>query len=262
MGPGRTQQPRLDEARQLVVAAMRAQAAQGGLWQEHQQLSWWQSPIAASGANLVVDCGADPHSQLLTRVMALMRWSRRPVGWLIWPDQNPALQHQLLYQRGYRQCEQLWLGSLTPNSAQVCSVSRQVRVVRPFEQLVYASHLQQCHHLGVAYAQLLTATFLNQPDTPSVAFKVFTIRFEGQIVAAITACVLPADPRLGNLLWLGVLPSWRRRGFARTITLQACSWMVALGVQRIHVQASAMAVGLYRSLGFKPYGDLNLWGAD
>lgn len=254
---------RLGEARQLVAAAMRAQAAQGGLWQAHRQMRWWQSPIAASGANLVVDCGLDPQPQVLTRLMALMRWGHRPVGWLVWPDQHADLQQRLLQERGYTHRERLWLGSLTVLSDVCGPMSQLGHVVMPMDQQAYVRYLQHCHQVGFEHAQMLTAAFLAPAKARSPLFKTFAIWMDGVVVAAITACVLPptsAFPCLGNLLWLGVVPAWRRRGFARAITLQACSWIVAQGVDRIHVQATAAAVGLYRSIGFQPHAHLDLWG--
>ena len=73
--------------RQLLRKALAQQQACGGLLLEHQGLCWSSTSWKASGANLVVDAG-----QLQPRRMALMRWmaTRVPVGWLLWPDQQPG----------------------------------------------------------------------------------------------------------------------------------------------------------------------------
>lgn len=261
MGSSLLEQERVLESRQLVLAAMRAQAWQSGLWQEHGSCRWWQSSIAAVGANLVLDCGSDPHSHVLARLMGLMRWNSRPSGWLVWPDQTPSLQRELLRQKGYRCCEQLWLGSLPSDLGPIAPCSDQVGVLRHMDDRpAYVRYLQACHQLDPSHASLLMTAFVQSTNSGTERFKVFVVWLDGRIIAAITACVLPA-PALGHLLWLGVLPAWRRRGLARMITLQACGWLLAMGVHRIHVQASPMAVGLYRSIGFQHHGDLDLWGS-
>ena len=250
------------ESRQLVLAAMAAQAARSGGWQRHQHSCWWQSGLPASGANLVLDCGGQPQRQSLSRLSSLMRWSGGPVGWLVWPDQHPALQRRVLAAAGYRPSEPLWLGVLPSCRELAGSASpREMGVLSGPESAAYVRYLEQCHQIHQAYAQLISATFL--ASAQPAAFKTLAIWREGAIAAAVTAAVqrrADAAPALGHLLWLGVLPAWRRRGLARALTRQACQWLLGLGVERIHVQASPMAVGLYRSLGFTEAGELELWG--
>ncbi len=125
----------------------------------------------------------------------------------------------------------------------------------------YSFYLEQCHRLHARYAQLITTTFLT--SLPSAGFKTLVIWRDGGVVAAITAFLLrasTAEPVLGQLLWLGVLPRWRRQGLASSLTRQACLWLLGMGVERIHVQASSMAKGLYRSHAFTDLGALDLWG--
>ncbi len=258
--------PRVSEARRLVTASMRSQAALAGFWQEYQSFCWWQSGLQAAGANLLLDCGTNPKPASLIRLAVLLRWSAAPVGWLIWPDQSADLQQQLLAQVGFCHRESIWLGFLPAERLDpkpLCAGdSDLIQVLRWSDAVGYAHYLEQCHQICHAYSRLITATFLN-PSPPGM-FKTLGVLKDGAVVASVTAGLMPGvsgSPPLGNLLWLGVLTPWRRRGLARAITEQACTWLMAKGVNRIHVQASPMAVGLYRSLGFRHCGDLALWGA-
>ena len=63
---------------------------------------------------------------------------------------------------------------------------------------------------------------------------------------------------VGGLLWLGVLPVWRRRGFARLVVARAMEWILRYPVVSVQVQAIAMAMDLYQSIGFLCLGDLQL----
>ena len=81
--------------RQLLRKALAQQQACGGLLLEHQGLCWSGTSWEASGANLVVDAGP-----LQQRRLPLMRWMATrplPVGWLLWPDQQPQLQLSLIH---------------------------------------------------------------------------------------------------------------------------------------------------------------------
>ena len=255
----------IGESRRLVIAAMAAQAARTDGWQQHQSSIWWQSGLPASGANLVLDCGRNPHDRALSRLSRLMCWTGNPVGWLVWPDQDPELQQGVLSKVGYRLSEPLWLGVLHHHQELFSCASptdlETIDVLLPHQRVEYCTYLEHCHHLHPRYAQLIANTFLI-PLYPS-SFKTLVIWRDGVVVAAITASFWPpstVQPTLGQLLWLGVLPRWRRQGLARSLTHQACLWLLGMGVERIHVQSSVMATGLYRSLGFSDLGYVDLWG--
>jgi len=258
----------LVQARRLVAACVRAQASYGGLWQRHNNLCWWQTGLPAMAANLVVDCGPKPRHAQLSALAELLVRSRAPAGWLIWPDQQPERQRQLLLRQGFSPRERLWLASLNIQHVEP-EPGSSGSILTSAESEALASLYQACHGIPSGFARLTAQAFLNSPHQlrTFAQLEPSTNGQQPQAVASITACwmrprELQGQGALGGLVWLGTHPAWRRRGYARQLTIQACRWLAAVGVQCIHVQASAMAVPLYRSLGFVENGWLDLWGSD
>lgn len=64
--------------------------------------------------------------------------------------------------------------------------------------------------------------------------------------------------RSGIVIGVYVKPEYRRRGFARELTLACLDWFRMSGVTRIRLQASPYARPLYESLGFKPGVEMRL----
>ena len=64
--------------------------------------------------------------------------------------------------------------------------------------------------------------------------------------------------RSGIILGVYVKPEFRRRGYARALTLAALEWFKENRVNRIRLQASPYARPLYESLGFKPGIEMRL----
>lgn len=267
----------LEQSRDLVAASVQAQAALVGVWQEHGGMAWWLSGLPVMAANLVVVCEPGASDQ---QIEALARWMARrpaPAGWLLWPDQQPSRQQQLLEGCGFRPCERLWLASVAcrhgdqepglwaPSTLQTEAGSS--RVLAAADRAAYGSLLQACHGIPASLAAVVAQAFVN--ERPSVigqgTVHLHTLAFHrnGALLATITAALVcrPAAPPLGGLLWLGTHPSCRRRGLGRLVTAAACRWLAGCGVARIHVQASDAAVTLYRSLGFAEDGWLELWGS-
>lgn len=243
-------------------------------------MGWWLSGLPAMGANLVVTCDVGTTDQ---QIEALARWMAvrpAPAGWLLWPDQRPSRQQELLGGCGFHRCERLWLASLVdargyaraaggddfwvpptlPGDVGPC------RVLVAADRAAYGSLLQSCHGIPASLAAVVAQAFINEQPTAlgqdTARFRTLGCERDGALLASITAVFVcrPAATPLAGLLWLGTHPSCRRRGFGRLVTAAACRWLVGCGVDRIHVQASAAAVSLYRSLGFQEDGWLELWG--
>jgi len=256
----------LDEARDLLAAALQAQAQCVGLWQEWNQLRWWQSGLPAMAANLVLDCGLQPNRSQLRALAQLLARAPSPAGWLIWPDQLPNLQQSVLRGCGFRLCERLWLGEM--DSSQLAglperwpAVSTSCRLLSSVEGEPLARLYGACHQVPPSLAQVAARAFLGDPDQFSTYghFSADGPAKALEPVAAITTC---RRASLGSLLWLGTHPACRGRGYARQVTLAACHGLIQQGVGRVHVQASEAAVPLYGSLGFSHGGWLELWGCD
>ncbi len=61
----------------------------------------------------------------------------------------------------------------------------------------------------------------------------------------------------GEILNLAVLPSWRRKGIARSLLVEALGSISAAGVVEAYLevrQSNEDAIALYRSQGFRPVG--------
>lgn len=272
--------PQVVDARRLVVASVRAQALRKGLWQEHHGMCWWQSGLPAMAGNLVVSCGPTADPRRLQALARLLARSPAPAGWLLWPDQDPERQRPLLEGRGFRRCERIGLASLPMDqrSAAVLGQRGGEPVGLPVAALsdaaapALAGLLQVCHGIPSSLADVVAAAFVMAQPWPvageqagPLRLQTFAAYQDGLPVATITAVLLQLEAGAsavtqGGLLWLGTHPHWRRRGFARQVTLAACRWLQAAGVERIHVQAAAAAHSLYASLGFGDDGWLELWG--
>lgn len=264
----------LAEARVLVAASLRAQSLRAGLWQQWHDLLWWQSGLQAIGANLVVDVGELWSEARLVALAQLMARAAAPAGWLLWPDQQPLGQQAILQAQGFAPCERLWLGLARPQldpawiDDSPSAVSLQVLNSNHTDALT--ALYGRCHGVPQDVAQLVAETFL-APQSGEVSGGALNFRCFAALapvgaggaplpVAAVTACWQPHGLGCGSLLWLGTDPPWRRQGLARSLTRWACHWLADWGVQRVHVQAAAPAVGLYRLLGFEHQGWLELWG--
>lgn len=272
--------PQVVDARRLVVASVQAQARLKGLWQEHHTLRWWQSGLPAMAGNLVVSCGPGADARRLQSLARLLVRFPAPAGWLLWPDQEPERQRPLLERHGFRCCERIGLASLPMDqrSAAVLGQRGGEPVVLPVAVLpdaaapALADLLQVCHGIPSALAVVVATAFVTAQSWPlageqtgTLRLQTFAVSQDGVPVATITAALLNFEAGasavpLGGLLWLGTHPHWRRRGFARQVTLAACRWLQAAGVEHIHVQAAAAARSLYASLGFGDDGWLELWG--
>jgi len=251
-------------------------------------MRWWLSGLPAIAANLLLDAGPDPQAHLVQRLAARLLHFEHPLGWLIWPDQQPHRQRAVLTDVGFRLSERLWLGGLSiplaltpleavqsnPWSGSVAGVP--ASRLLPVDRQRYGAFLMACHQIPRRLAELVAQAFVTAPHqhsgTPLLAAagatQLATFAFAdpiGRLQASITACCASVERQgtepmpVGGLVWLGTHPAARRQGLARQLTEQACLWLQAQGVQEIVVQASQPAVPLYRALGFQPQGSLELW---
>lgn len=62
-----------------------------------------------------------------------------------------------------------------------------------------------------------------------------------------------------SIYWIGVVPTERRTGLGRAITLAALNQIQRRNIRFVVLQAQPMGVSLYRSLGFLPCGELALY---
>jgi ribosomal protein S18 acetylase RimI-like enzyme len=266
----------LQEARDLVATSVKVQARSSGLWQHHGGLRWWQSGLPAMAANLVVDAGPQPHSARVLALAELLVRAGSPAGWLVWPDQLPKLQGQWLSARGFTACERLWLATLCSNAPSAALLLEASPAVPRGDAIRWlgspdveglAQLYGRCHGIPDSLASVTAHAFVTQSHQLSTlaAFCLDPSGLAAAPVASITACIANASSAqdaapVGGLVWLGTHPAWRRRGYARSLTALACRWLLARGVDRIHVQAAPAAQALYRSLGFVDQGWLELWG--
>jgi len=263
----------LAQARALLHQGFRALAEQSGRWQQEQQMAWWLSGLPAMGANLMLDCGPAPDPQRLEALARRLRGLEVPAGWLIWPDQCPALQQSVVRASGFQACERLWLARLAagelsaapePSLAPPLSIRRLIPRDAPALTELY----RVAHQIPPCFAGVSARAFVSQLPTVLSTYGGF-VPVDGspqlKLVAAITV-VLESPPRghqeaeRAGLVWLGTHPQLRRRGIGSQLTGEVARLLVGSGVTCIHVQASPAAVGLYQALGFRCNGWLELWG--
>jgi GNAT superfamily N-acetyltransferase len=266
------------DSRTLVRTCITAQAQELGLWQQHRQMAWWQGGVQAMGANVVVDCGTTPDARQLSRLAQLFARMPVPAAWLVWPDQNPELQAGVLHGFGFQFCEGLWLARLTadqllPLPAGLVLPDRCVlRPLKLDDRPALADFYEHCHQIPAPLAWSTASAFLSL-DSPSSSpgwFSTVGVVLEAvdgcssQVVAAISSCFCNSDglssqAPLAGLVWLGTHSLFRRKGLARWLTHHVCSALFQRGLACINVQAAPVAVELYRGLGFRSFGQLELW---
>jgi GNAT superfamily N-acetyltransferase len=54
-------------------------------------------------------------------------------------------------------------------------------------------------------------------------------------------------------------PDYRRRGYARQLTMDAIQWLKSQGVEMVRLLASSQARPLYTAFGFQPTDEMVLW---
>ena len=243
--------------RQLLRQALVQQQACGGLLLEHQGLCWSSTSWKASGANLVVDAGQRQQWR-----MPLMHWlaSRPvPVGWLLWPDQQPQLQGAALRSCGFVLSETLVQMELP--SAACCRPGAQelpsaglIRFAGTSDLEALSQFYALCHQIPLGYARQVAAGFLQAQQSGEC--RLWLAEQQSAVVAAVTACFEGCN---ALITWLGTRPELRRRGWAEALLIRALADLWASGIECVQLQAVEAAQSLYARRGFQALFPLQLW---
>jgi len=93
------------------------------------------------------------------------------------------------------------------------------------------------------------------------AFVVDHPSMRGRLVASGAGVIAhrlpgPGNPSglVGYVQWVSVEEGFRRKGLARQVMARLLEWFDGTGVRAVELHATAMAEGLYRSLGFDESG--------
>ncbi len=65
---------------------------------------------------------------------------------------------------------------------------------------------------------------------------------------------------VAGIYWVGVLPEFRKQGFASALTLYTVGQAKQKGYEYIVSQNLTASQSLFQRLGFQPLGSLNLYG--
>ena len=91
-------------------------------------------------------------------------------------------------------------------------------------------------------------------ESQSERIKVWECRVNTRVVGR---CV--ASLQSGEILFVGVLPSYEDLGIGRTLLASACQWHRASGAARIWLQTfpdpALRSYGFYRAVGWRPTGE-------
>jgi ribosomal protein S18 acetylase RimI-like enzyme len=87
----------------------------------------------------------------------------------------------------------------------------------------------------------------------------FIAYLDGEPVAS---SLLYIGAGVAGLYWIGTIPKARRRGIATALTRHTLQHAQSLGHDRAILQASDAGVSIYRSLGFKAYGKIEVLSFD
>ena len=243
--------------RQLLRKSLAQQQACGGLLLEHQGLCWSSTSWEASGANLVVDAGPLQHRRL-----PLMRWMAArplPVGWLLWPDQQPQLQGAALHALGFVFSEtlaqmELSFGACYRPGADALPSAAWIGLAGPSDLEALAQFYALCHQIPLGYARQVAAGFLQAQQSGDC--RLWLAVQQGAVVAAVTAC---PEGCKALITWVGTRPERRRQGWAQTLLNRALADLRTFGIDCVQLQAVEAVQGLYARRGFQVVVPLQLW---
>jgi len=243
--------------RQLLRKALAQQQACGGLLLEHEGLCWSSTSWKASGANLVVDAG-----QLQQRRLLLMRWLATrplPVGWLLWPDQQPQLQGAALQALGFVFAETLVQmesssGWSCHQDAVALPAAGWIRSPGPCDLEALAQFYALCHQIPLGYARQVAAGFLQAQQSGDC--RLWLAVQQSAVVAAVTACL---EGCKALITWVGTRPERRRQGWAEAVLIRVLADLRASGIDCVQLQAVEAAQRLYLRRGFQALFPLQLW---
>ena len=244
--------------------ALQAQAMEVGLWQEHDGFVWWQSGLAATGANLVVESGNGSNVQQIQRLVDLMLWPQKPVGWLIWPGRQMKLIKNILAANKFHYCETLSLLSMAAASFVPRQMSIKTTLLNISNQTLFCDFLTICHQIPKCYANVVSRAFLLNLSS-EIKMQTWAVLKKdnsgSHIIASITACLMPGRfGPIGGLFWLGTVEKHRSKGYASQLVVDANEWLITNGAIQVFVQSTARAHSLYKSLGFMQNGSMEFWG--
>jgi GNAT superfamily N-acetyltransferase len=102
-------------------------------------------------------------------------------------------------------------------------------------------------------------------DRLAIAQGQFYVAEVGGAIVGTAAVYLPATHRSEIVLRRSayvcdvyVVPQWRRRGIARTLTQAAVDWAKENGCEVVRLRTSRMGRPIYEALGFKPSDEMEL----
>jgi GNAT superfamily N-acetyltransferase len=91
-------------------------------------------------------------------------------------------------------------------------------------------------------------------ESRSERIKVWECRVNTRVVGRCVASLLS-----GEILFVGVLPSYEDLGIGKTLLASACQWLRASGASRIWLQTfpdpRLRSYGFYRAVGWRPTGE-------
>ena len=185
------------------------------------------------------------------------RHAGRPFSWWVGPADRPAELGQLLAEAGLAtaETELAMAADLSTLPEDVRSPDglhiRRVRTaseLRDFARLSAANWSPPDHHILRFYE--LAASALLAPGAPQWLYVGY---LDGEPVATAELTVGGGVVGLYNI---STQATYRRRGIGTALTLQPLSDALAAGYRTGVLQAAADAVGVYRRVGFEPFGDI------
>lgn len=120
---------------------------------------------------------------------------------------------------------------------------RTVEDVRLFAELSGQAYLTH----GVP-AKVVSAAFSNSRAVLDSPTELILAQLHGQWIGC---GLLLFDSNVAGVFWISVLPQFRRRNYATELTTKLVERAIAHGALDVVLQASPMAVDMYRKLGFR-----------
>jgi ribosomal protein S18 acetylase RimI-like enzyme len=218
-------------------------------------LLWFISDVPAPSFNINLRARLSPDNvdHIIARQQAVYAERNLPLLWWVNPSSTPPEIGRHLISAGFVNHGELTGMAMNLNQL-VDQASSVDLIIEPAEgtaaQQNFALTLCQAFDTPQALVEPMIEQALAMDYSPGGPLVNYMGFLDGQLVATSSIYI---DAGVAGLYNISTLPEFRGRGFGTAVSLTALSEAKKRGCRFAVLQSSAMAVSVYRRLGFKTY---------